>query len=155
MKSPSTNETELREEKAPWPKTIEELNEYIESLLAIPQAYGTCPYVMSLSAVATFHFISDQLGVTGFQASCADLDFIKRTRGIDGPFALMVGNRMCYPQYSLTRDLEECMEKWTPWAAKRCAQYLSENEDLEHVHPNVKAHWIAMAAKATDEPVTE
>ena len=95
----------MRAEKAPWPKTLEELNEYITSLTDRQHDYGTCVYAMSLAAVAAFQHVASKLGVTGFQASCADLDILRRTRSMEGPFIILKAEDMCYPQYDLKENL--------------------------------------------------
>ena len=62
---------------------------------------GPRPYTI---AVAAFNFVVRQLGVSGFQSSCADLDFIRRTRHLDGPFMLII--RGC--PVSAARHLPKC-----------------------------------------------
>ena len=143
MKSKSKTEEELRKEKAPWPKTIEELSEYITSLVERDHDYGTCVYAMSLAATAAFYHVSTKLGVTGFQASCADLDFLKRTRHLDGPFMIIKGEDMLYPQYNLQENLREAMESWKEWAAKEAKKNL---ETSDGAHPSVVAHWKELAS---------
>ena len=68
-------ESELRDVKVPFFKTIEELTEFVETLAQREHDYGTCVYAMSLSAQGAFNYIAHVLGVTGFQASCAELSF--------------------------------------------------------------------------------
>lgn len=96
MKSESTTEIEMRAEKVPWPETLEELTEYIASLTDREHDYGTCVYAMSLAATAAFQYVSKRLGVTGFQAGCADLDILRRTRSLDGPFIILKAEDMCF-----------------------------------------------------------
>lgn len=144
MKSESTTEAEMRAEKEPWPETLEELNEYISSLIERTHDYGTCVYAMSLAATATFHHVAKKLGVTGFQASCADLDILRRTRSLDGPFILLKAEDMLYPQYNLPERLHEAMESWKEWAAEECAKKLEKSGD--DAHPDVKAHWERLAS---------
>ena len=144
MKSESTTEAEMRDEKAPWPDTLEALNEYITSLVERKHDYGTCVYAMSLAATAAFYHVSSKLGVTGFQASCADLDFLRRTRSMDGPFIILKAEDMLYPQYDLPEKLREAMESWKEWAAKECAKKLEESG--KQAHPDVKAHWERLAS---------
>lgn len=148
MKSTSTTEQELREEEAPWPKTLIELNEYIGSLTDRNHDYGTCVYAMSLAATATFNYVAGRLGTTGFQSSCADLDILRRSRRMKGPFIILKAEDMLFPQYDLPEKLQEAMQKWIPWAAEECAKLLvAENGQ---VHPHVKAHWEKMAAWPID-----
>lgn len=142
----NTTEKEMREEFAPSPKTLKELNTYITSLVEREHDYGTAVYAMSLAAVATFNFVAKRLGVTGFQASCADLDILRRTRHLKGPFAIIDAEKMIYPQYDLREQLDDNMTAWLPWVKAECARRLAElNGDDDHIHPCVKAHWERLA----------
>lgn len=141
-------ETEMREDQAAHPKTIGELSDCIQALVKQDHDYGTCVYAMSLAATAAFNYVASQLGVTGFQASCADLDIVRRTRSINGPFMLIDGNKMLYPQYDLHAILSKAMDGWTEWAAKEAKKKLAE---ASHAHPDVVAHWEALAAKEVSQ----
>ena len=145
MKSESTTEAEMRAEKAPWPDTLEALNEYITSLVDRQHDYGTCVYAMSMAAVAAFYYVSSKLGVTGFQASCADKDILRRTRHIDGPFMIVNGRDLLYPQSDVRQKVEEFIEESRGWCGEQARKNLA---DSEHAHPNVRAHWEALAAAA-------
>jgi hypothetical protein len=139
----------LRDSKAPWPKTYLELSDYIHSLAEQKHTYGTCVYAVSLAATAAFNFMSGKLGITGFQASAADLDVIRRTRSIEGSFILFKAEDLLYPQY----DLEQKMRMWavdqSDWLAERAKLKLAEFEGKEHQpHPDVLAHWKKLAANA-------
>lgn len=144
MKANAMTEAEMRDTTAPTPETTEQLGEYIASLVERQHDYGTCVYAMSLAAAAAFNYVAGKLGVTGFQASCADLDFIRRTRMMAGPFILLKAEEMCYPQYDLPGKLREAMQGWMPWAAKECAIKLKTCDG--NVHPAVKEHWQKLAA---------
>jgi hypothetical protein len=138
-------EKEMREEEVPMFNEIEELDEYIKALVDRQHDYGTCVYAMSLAAVASFNFVAHKLGVTGFQASCADLDIIRRTRRIKGPFILLKGEEMLYPQYNLEEKLREAMDGWKDWLSEQAEQKLSE--DLGYVYPDVIEHWKALVER--------
>ena len=133
-------EKEMREADVPWLKTSKELNEYIESLLAIEHDYGTCVYAMSLASVATFQYIAHKLGVTGFQASCADMDILTRTRSIKGPWMLIKAEDMLYPQYDLPAKLQEAMDGWQEWVSEEAQKKLSASGNKQAA-PTVLAHW--------------
>lgn len=148
MKSESTSEEEMRAEVAPWPKTVEELNEYIASLVVRKHDYGTCVYAMSLAATATFNYVAGNLGVTGFQSSSADLDILRRTRSMECPFILLRAEDMLYPQYDLPGKLREAMDSWKDWAAEECGKKLENSR--EHAHPNVLAHWERLASSKSN-----
>lgn len=133
----------MRDAQAPTPETTAELAAYIDGLVGQEHDYGTCVYAMSLAAVAAFNHVAHKLGVSGFQASCADLDILKRTRRLEGPFMIADGDRMLYPQYDLHRDLQECMDRWRGWAAKEAAKKIAEAP--ASVSPSVLAHWRKLA----------
>lgn len=143
----ANSEAELRAVKEPWPKTISELDEYVESLVKREHDYGTCVYAMSLAATAAFHYVAGQLGVTGFQASCADLDILRRTRMLDGPFIILKAEDMLYPQYDLVGKLREAMGEWQEWAAEQAQKKIAEHAEENGVHPEVMAHWKKLAIR--------
>lgn len=137
-------EADMRAADAPWPKTVDELAAFIKTLTDREHDYGTCVYAMSLAALAAFRFVSHELGSTGFQASCADMDFIRRTRHYEGPFMLIDGANALYPQYDLQRRLSEAVTEWQPWLVEE-AKKLLEGPNVEHAHPDVVAHWKRLA----------
>lgn len=138
----ATTENEMRETKEPWPLTEKQLLEYIVSLVDRSHDYGTCCYAMSLAAVAAFNYVAGKLGVTGFQSSCADLDFLRRTRSMKGPFILLKGEDMLYPQYDLSEKLAEAIEGWKPWLKEQAEKNL---KDTALAHPVVVLHWRKLA----------
>lgn len=142
-------EKDMREEKAPTLGTMKDLSKYITSLVEMNHNYGTCVYAMSLAATAAFNYVADKLGVTGFQASCADLDILRRTRCWNGPFIVLTGDKMLYPQYDLMGELTEAMKEWTPWAAEQAKKLLAEKDHI--CHPKVRKHWKKLAANKTVE----
>lgn len=144
MKESAKTEREMREAKSLWPKTTGELIEYINSLTEREHDYGTSAFAMTLAAQAAFNYIGNALGTTGFQASCADLEFLKRTRAIDGPFMILKGSDMLYPQYDLAVKLHEAMNEWRPWAGEAARKLLKENR-RDQVHPDVWKHWEKLA----------
>lgn len=143
MVESATDEKAMRESSVPWPKTPEQLSQYIASLVSKEHDYGTCVYAMSMAAVAALNYVAGHLGVTGFQASCADMDIIRRTRHIDGPFMLINGADALYPQYDLPGRLAEAMDKWKPWLKEQAQKNLDSNTSA---HPNVIDHWKKLAS---------
>jgi hypothetical protein len=142
-------EAELRETDVPWPKTPEELQGYIDALVTRQHDYGTCVYAMSMSALAAFYYVSHVLGVTGFQASCADMDFLKRSRGLKDGFRIVNYENMFFPQYcdndhfpTWKGIIDKDRQHFADGARKRLA------EGKEHVHENVIAHWEWLASLA-------
>ena len=142
-------EQEMRDMEVPRANTIGELSDYIESLVQQPHDYGTCVYAMSMAATAAFNYVARRLGVTGFQASCADMDVLRRTRRIKGPFMIVDGYKMLYPQYSIERDVRVAMNEWAQWAADAARKLLAQ--DNEHTSPSVIKHWKMLAALSPQE----
>lgn len=135
-------ETEMREAADPRPYTLGQLTEYVQSLTNRQHDYGTCVYAMSLAAVAAFNYVAGVLGVTGFQASCADMNILTRTRHMKGPWLIIKAEDALYPQYDLPGRLAEALREWRPWLAEQATKFLSERG---HAHSNVIAHWKELA----------
>lgn len=133
----------MRKADVPWLKEPEELVAYIIKLVDRPHDYGTCVYAMSMAAVAAYYHVSTNLGVTGFQASMADLDFIRRTRHMKGPFMIMDGHDMLYPQSDLQEKLDKFLIDNRKWAAEEAKKKLIESPNA---HPDVIAHWNGLVA---------
>lgn len=138
-------EKEMRESKVPTPSNPNDLREYIDGLVKQDHDYGTCVYAMSMAAVAAFNFVASKLGVTGFQASCADMDILRRTRSMEGPFILLKGEDALFPQYDLPGRLTEAMDKWKPWLKEQADKKLAGVSEFS-VHPDVEAHWRKLAS---------
>ncbi len=145
MKEAAATEAAMRDATAPWPQTKAQLIEYIDSLVDREHDYGTCVYAMSLAAVATFHYVAHTLGTTGFQSSCADLDIIRRTRLLKGPFMLIKAEDGLYPQYDLREKLEEALESWKPWFKEEATKKLAD-VDPANAASRVSKHWKKLAS---------
>jgi len=137
------NEQEMREHTVPTFNKIEELTKYIEDLREQEHDYGTAVYAMSLAAVATYNYIANVKGVTGFQASCAYLDIIRRTRRIEGPFMILKLNDALYPQYDIPARVVEFLDGGRTWLKTEATKLLKNKNDA---HPDVIAHWEKLAA---------
>lgn len=148
MELPASTQTEaeLRELKVPTPSSPEELVSYIAALTDRPHDYGTCVYAMSMAAVAAFNMVASKLGVTGFQVSCADMDVLRRTRHMRGPFMLIDGANALYPQYDLHAKLTEFLASIRPWLATEATKEL-ERFPAEG-SPSVRKHMEDLAAEA-------
>jgi len=133
-------EAELREARLEaWPNTEAELVDIINTLANREHTYGTCVYAMSIAAEAAFRFIAGKLGVTGFQASCADLDFLKRIRHYKGPFMVVDGSNLLYPQYQLKERTLETLRQWEKeWCPGEAKKLLA---DKDVAVSEVRAHW--------------
>jgi len=151
-------EKEMRDAKVPTPKNQKELNEYISNLINQKQDYGTCCYAMSMAAEATFNYVADKLGVTGFQASCADLDFLRRTRNMEDGFAIINYNHFLYPQYLN----KEHFPSWEDLIYKNRISLAVKSDELlnkiDHVYPpcdDVIKHWERISSMASDQEKEE
>lgn len=148
-------EQELRAYEVPWPKTVAELNSIIEALASRNHDYGTCVYAVSISAQAAFNYMATVLGITGFQASCADLDVIRRVRMLKGPFAIFKLEDGLFPQYDLQKNFNDWLhsEENRKWlrenAQKRLDEYDAQKAKDPNapsmIHPRVLGHWVRLA----------
>lgn len=134
-------EAEMREHTVPTFNTTKELHTYIDALIDRPHDYGSSAYAMSLAATAAFNYVASKLGVTGFQASCADLDILRRTRGIKGSFIILKAEDLLYPQY----DLHAKLEKWIGEQRKWLRDEAKKKLDGSHGVASVRAHWKKLA----------
>lgn len=141
-------EQEMRDAKVPWLDSEEALIAYIRSLVDRPHDYGTAAYAMSMAATAAFNYAANKLGTTGFQASCADLDFLRRSRGYKHGFHVIDYSKLLYPQScneesvpgfrSLLAD-----ERVNSQLRKAAAGLIEEMGD--HAAPRVLRHWRELA----------
>lgn len=134
-------EAELRDSKVIWPHSEHELMGYIRSLIDRTHDYGTCVYAMSMAATAAFNYAGYVLGTTGFQAGCADMDILRRTRGMDMGFRIINYENLLYPQYindgyfpSLSKLIADNREMLAKEAKKRL-------DRPGAVADRVQAHW--------------
>lgn len=156
-----TKEFEMRDATIPFFETKKELYAYIDELVNMEHDYGTCVYAMSSAAVAAFNYVAGRLGCTGFQASMADLDILRRTRSIKGPFRITNYENLLYPQYCTEEhfpSIDTLINKNIKWLAEQAKIKL---ETVESPHTNVKSHWEwlvnlhAGLEAAKEETITE
>lgn len=147
MKIPKTEEG-LRDFAAPKPKSPEELANFVAALLDIRHDYGTCVYAMSLAACAAYNLVAGKLGVTGFQASCADMDILARNRGYKRGFMILDAENLLYPQYDLVGKAADWVERTREQLRPAAAEMLKSHKP-DSVHPGVWAHWEALAKEPT------
>jgi hypothetical protein len=146
-------EQEMRESEVPTFDTVEELNAYIKGLVEQQHDYGTCVYAMSMSAVATFNYVARKLQVTGFQASCADLDILHRTRNWKWG-TLLNYEELLYPQYQYKfKNFEQLLEENKVELAKRAKDLMQKDKDL--VHKSVWSHWERLSMNGEEVSLTE
>jgi len=152
MVETAQSEAEMRECKVPWPRTRKQLDEYVESLVAREHDYGTSAYSASLAATAAFQYICGRLGLSGFQASCADLDFLRRSRSLSGPFMILKLESALYPQSDPIEKAQKFLTENRDWLETEARKKLLERS--EYTHPDVLAHWKQLAGveKSQSEP---
>lgn len=141
---PAMTLAEMRDAEVPTPSSLGHLCAYVRDLLKQEHDYDTVVYAMSMAAHATFRYVASQLGASGFQASCAGFDFMRRSRRIDGPFMLILGEHMLYPQYDIDAELNEALDSWGAWAAKEVQKKLAEHPEGT-VAAEVYEHWTRLA----------
>lgn len=143
----SEHETEeqMRQADVPWFSDPDDLRVYINSLVDRPQDYGTCVYAMSMAATAAFRYVAGRLGCTGFQSGLADMDVLRRTRSLKGPFGIVDVSNALYPQYNLEEQVRELLLKSGQWLGDQAREKLKN--DTEHAHSAVVSHWKKLAAE--------
>lgn len=129
-------------EKEYWPESLEELTEFIKSKTTENHDYNSASDAMWQVALAAFNYAVREMGTTGFQASTAELMFLAKSRNIDGPFALVTGKDLLYPQYDIESKVERYVDEWTPWAAEKAKELLQSRPDAA---PAVRLHWQMLA----------
>ncbi len=153
MKELAQTEQEMRETKDPWPQTREDLIEYMDSLTEREHDYGTSAYAMSLAAVAAFNYVSHKLGATGFQAGCAQMNFLRRECHMKYGFQILDYRHLLYPQYLNSGHFPSheqlLMENRVELA--RAARELLASEEHEIASPEVRAHWEYVASLSPEQ----
>ena len=144
-------EQQLREYKAPTPDSEDELVAIIHRLVERQHDYGTCVYAMSISATSAFNYVARKLGVSGFQASCADMDIVARVRGMKNGFRIIDYNDLLFPQYEQkVPGFWQLIEEQKEHLAGEARKLMAENHDKSH--PDVKKHWEKLAAMHEPQP---
>lgn len=136
-------ELEMEKADVPTPKSMDELTSYINGLIKQEHDYGTCVYAVSMASVAAFNYVASELGITGFQAGCADMDIIRRTRNIKGPFKLVDYADILYPQYGNKFLNQEIPSSVWEWIKEEAQKHLNEKEFCS---PTVIEHWKSLVA---------
>lgn len=142
----TATEEELRKAPEPKPQSIEELSEFMRVLVSREHDYGTCVYAMSLCAVAAFNLVAHELGVTGFQASCADMDVLRYTRNFKWG-RIVNYDDLLYPQYLNIEHFpshDYLLDKEREELARRAKMLLTEHNSGP-ISIGVEAHWHWLA----------
>lgn len=141
----SLTELQLRNFSASWDQNLDELKDLIGSLVNAVHDYGTCVYAMSIAAEAAFNYVANELGVTGFQSSCADLDIIRRTRSLKTSFSIVMPDYYLYPQYAYKHD--ELKKEMEEEAAGIALEFMRNHKDDELISSRVALHWWELVVK--------
>lgn len=147
-------EQELRDYEVPRISSEKELLDFINKTIEWGYSYDTAPYSMALSAYAVFEYVATKLQVTGFQASFADLLFLKRTRGLKDGFSIIDYEKLLYPQYKddfNNYSFESLLKKNLPHLKERAKELLKTSGSA---HESVVKHW-EMIANLEEEQESE
>ena len=124
-------------------KEIKDLDDLMEFLKYVKENcnydYGVAPRSIAQAALATAWYLSNEFGITGFQAGFVMFDFIGDWNFSNNKCGLKIidYDDMLYPQYydkfekTISRETFEELQKEA-----------EENlKNTEYTHPNVVAHW--------------
>lgn len=128
--------------KVPAFDNEKELADFIQEMIKNGNSYNNAPYAMALSAYAAFDYVARKLGVTGFQASYADLHFLKLTRKMEDGFQILNYSLLLYPQFKYRFDeisFDKLIKDNLPHLQEKAKRLLAENE--KHAATAVVNHW--------------
>lgn len=138
--------TELRNElyKETSDITIEQLPQFIKKAVRycrdmdMEEGYSMCVYAVGAAAVAAAEVASKELGITGFQASCINFEFLSHWFYTDNKCGLKLINYddMLYPQNA--QRFEKSISEDTFSALRKEAQTLLDSKDM--LAASVAAH---------------
>ena len=137
------DEFEMRDLLQQKRKEIKDLDDLMEFLKYVKENcnydYGVVPRSIAQAALATAWYLSNEFGITGFQAGFVMWDFIRDWNFSNNKCGLKIidYDDMLYPQYydkfkkTISRETFEELQKEA-----------EENlKNTEYAHPNVVAHW--------------
>lgn len=141
---------ESEAERVQWEATHPDDEPYIALDHKGAAAYSECVEALADTAVDAFNLVSRALGVSGWQASVAEMQFFARSRRIKGPWGVYLMEDALYPQYDLHERLQQM--RWSDETVKwlgDCAEYALAAKDIDGglVHPNVVDHWRWLVAQ--------
>jgi hypothetical protein len=132
-----------------WFKTEEELINYIREQVNGPHSYDTSANAMANAAIATFNYVSSEVGASGFQAGWAGMQIIRQIQGLEGPFGIIDGTQFLFPQYNIEEKVKKWHEEWKPHLGKMAKEKLENAES--YVHPDVISKWEEYAKYAKED----
>lgn len=132
----------MRKQNSPLnPKTLEEFVDLVKNIENSHQSYNTITDALADTTAAYFNYFANKHGMTGYQASYAGLEFLKKTRGMEMPFMIVDSSKMLYPQYDLVSDVEEFLEESKTELAKVAKKNLEELDGNSLVSLKVVDRW--------------
>lgn len=111
-----------------FPKTKEDFNKYLEELESKNHTYETITDALTDATLAFFNYFAVKHDMTGYQCSWAELQFLKKSRGMQAPFMIVDSSKMLYPQYDLHKDLDEFLEDSMDELSKIAKENLDNND---------------------------
>ena len=139
----NSREFEVKEQLERERNEIESFDDLVAFLQRVKDTcntgYGTAPRSIAQAALATAWYLSNEFGITGFQACCTMWDFIQGWQYSENECGLKIidYDNMLYPQYSYR--FEKSITQNTFEALQKVAR--QKLEDREWAHPNVVRHW--------------
>jgi hypothetical protein len=130
------------------PVNIEDLANQIQEIVSKSYSYEDAPNALAEAALLAFNFVASELGVSGYQASYADMVFLSKSRLIKGPFAIVKAEDMLYPQYDILKDVQKHLDTWSSWVAEEATRRLKGSANLYSPSFTVIDHWKKLAAQA-------
>ena len=118
----------------PWPKTMEELSEYIQSMLTNSDNNFEC---MANAATATLRYIGFKRNSTWPEANAAARLVYQKTENLKCPFDIIEAKLLLHPD-QLNNFIERFKNKYSKWASQEAKNQL-ETKD-ENLHPDIVEH---------------
>lgn len=137
------DEFEMRDLLQQKRKEIKDLDDLMEFLKYVKENcnydYGVAPRSIAQAALATAWYLSNEFGITGFQAGFVMFDFIRDWNFSNNKCGLKIidYDDMLYPQYY--DEFEKTISRETFEELQKEAKENLKN--TEYAHPNVVAHW--------------
>lgn len=130
------------------PKTVADLTKIISDLLSQSHDYNGTVHAISKATKVTHDLMAVELGASGFQVSCSELEFLKQCREMELGFEVRDYSELMYPQYCNEREfkswedtIKENKEVFKEEAKKR----IEKHKNGKGVHPHVMKHWEWLA----------
>lgn len=132
------------------PSSWEEMTQYMEGLESKPHDYQSIAEALSEATLTFFNYFAYKHGMTNWQTSWADLDFIQKVRRMEAGVMIIDPAKMLYPQYDLRKDLDKYLAESKPRLAKLAKERLDKESD-RFLSDNVKRRWMELASYAKEE----